>query len=211
MDSKRFSTLTAVTVSLVAMSSTTSYAALFGHVIFWFLATRVILWLLKPIYQYLTQPQTVWQPSPTNWAVVTGGTDGIGLAYCRQLAQKGYPLLIISRSKDKLDKVKAEIESSTPQCPEVRVLPFDFSINNESHYEQVQTALDALAPGRVDVLVNNVGVSFATADYFTVISNNNPQLLAQMIHVNVVSTVKMTKMVWDRMLEENRGVVLNVG
>jgi len=142
---------------------------------------------------------------------VTGGTDGIGLAYCTQLAAKGYPLLIISRSEDKLAKVKQQIERDIPQCPEVRTLSFDFAQNSDTHYETIEKAIHSLAPGRVDVLVNNVGVSFATADYFTVISAQNPQLLAQMIHVNVVSAVKMTKMVWDSMMDANRGVVINVG
>ena len=40
-------------------------------------------------------------------------------------------------------------------------------------------------PGTVDVLINNVGVSFQAADYFTVIARQNPALLSAMIHVNV--------------------------
>lgn len=185
--------------------------ALFGQIAFYLLITRLIIWLLKPLYQWVTQPRDIWAPSPTNWAVITGGTDGIGLAYARQLAQIGYPIFIISRSEAKLASVKADIERSVPACPDVRTLAFDFSKNDPGHYEAVEKALASLAPGRVDVLVNNVGVSFSTAEFFTVISARKPEVLEQMIHVNVVAAVKMTQLVWTRMLEENRGVVLNIG
>ena len=36
------------------------------------------------------------------WAVVTGCTDGIGRAFCEQLAKKNIPLLLISRTESKL-------------------------------------------------------------------------------------------------------------
>lgn len=36
------------------------------------------------------------------WAVVTGGSDGIGEQFCLQLAQKGFNICIISRNKSKM-------------------------------------------------------------------------------------------------------------
>lgn len=190
-----------------------SWTSLTGQFVFYLFTLRLLFWLLKPLYEYLTTPSpaTIWRPSPTHWAVVTGGTDGIGLAYCRALARKGYPLLIISRNATKLAKVQADIVSDFPQCPAVRTLPFDFSLNTPEHYARIERELDSLAPGHVDVLVNNVGVSFTTADYFTIISETNSPLLEQMIHVNVVSVVKVTQMVWEGMITRNRGVVLNIG
>ena len=60
-----------------------------------------------------------WRPAPDVWAVVTGATDGIGLEYAKALAQKGYSLLIISRSEQKLKKVANDIKSQFPKCNEV--------------------------------------------------------------------------------------------
>ena len=48
-------------------------------------------------------------PHPNDWAIVTGSTDGIGLEYARQLAKKGYNLLLLSRTQAKLEKVREEI------------------------------------------------------------------------------------------------------
>lgn len=37
------------------------------------------------------------------WAVVTGGSEGIGLALCEELAKEGFHICIISRSETKLN------------------------------------------------------------------------------------------------------------
>ncbi len=49
--------------------------------------------------------------APTkSWALVTGASDGIGLAMCKALAaEHGFNILMVSRSKDKLQKAKEEV------------------------------------------------------------------------------------------------------
>ena len=42
-------------------------------------------------------------------AYVTGCTDGIGLQYAFQLAAKGFDIVLIGRSKEKLETVSKEI------------------------------------------------------------------------------------------------------
>lgn len=46
---------------------------------------------------------------PAVWACVTGGTDGLGLAYCRTLAHRGFNIVIISRNPIKLKGVQASL------------------------------------------------------------------------------------------------------
>ena len=41
--------------------------------------------------------------------MVTGATDGIGKAYAKALAKEGLNIILISRTKEKLDNVAAEI------------------------------------------------------------------------------------------------------
>ncbi|XP_063609997.1 inactive hydroxysteroid dehydrogenase-like protein 1 [Penaeus indicus] len=45
------------------------------------------------------------------WAVVTGSTDGIGKSYAKELASKGMNILLVSRTKAKLEQVAQEITS----------------------------------------------------------------------------------------------------
>lgn len=44
-----------------------------------------------------------------SWAVVTGGSDGIGLAMCKQLAEDGFNICIISRTERKINEKLDEI------------------------------------------------------------------------------------------------------
>lgn len=43
------------------------------------------------------------------WAVVTGGSDGIGLAMCKKLAEEGFNICIVSRTESKINDKLAEI------------------------------------------------------------------------------------------------------
>lgn len=46
------------------------------------------------------------------WAIITGGTDGIGKAFAEELARDGLNIFIISRNPNKLYSVAQELEKS---------------------------------------------------------------------------------------------------
>lgn len=47
-----------------------------------------------------------------SYAIITGASDGIGLEYARQLAAKGYNLLLLSRTESKLQKIQEELQKT---------------------------------------------------------------------------------------------------
>lgn len=47
--------------------------------------------------------------STGSWAVISGGSDGIGLAYANELAQRGLNLVLISNKQNDLDKVSLSL------------------------------------------------------------------------------------------------------
>ena len=49
------------------------------------------------------------------YALVTGGSDGIGLELCMQLASQGFNIFMISRSKDKCEEKLKQIEEVYPE------------------------------------------------------------------------------------------------
>jgi 17beta-estradiol 17-dehydrogenase / very-long-chain 3-oxoacyl-CoA reductase len=67
-----------------------------------------------------------WPKGDNLWAVITGGTDGIGLEYTKQLAAKGFSLMIISRTENKLKTVAQSIKEQYSQCKEVFIILLNF-------------------------------------------------------------------------------------
>ena len=58
--------------------------------------------------------------------MVTGGSDGIGLAMCHELAAQGFNICMVSRNKEKIDTKLAEIKELFPLC-ETRGVVADLS------------------------------------------------------------------------------------
>ena len=54
------------------------------------------------------------------YAVVTGGTSGIGEAFVHTFGRKGMNVIVVSRSQDKLDRVKKEVRGGGSERSEER-------------------------------------------------------------------------------------------
>jgi short-subunit dehydrogenase len=86
-------------------------------------------------------------------AVVTGASKGIGKACALGLAHLGYRVVLASRSLDKLERVKNEIEQQTNSGATVQTLDVTDDSSVLAFTEMLTTKF-----GRVDVFVNNAGM-----------------------------------------------------
>jgi NAD(P)-dependent dehydrogenase (short-subunit alcohol dehydrogenase family) len=80
-------------------------------------------------------------------ALITGASRGLGLALARQLAQKGWGLIIDARSKRALEQVRYELSEQT------KVIAIPGDVTTESHRRKLFRAAQDL--GGLDALVNN--------------------------------------------------------
>jgi 3-oxoacyl-[acyl-carrier protein] reductase len=92
-------------------------------------------------------------PDPKRIAVVTGASRGIGKAIALSQASQGRHVVLLSRSEGPLSEVRSEIESAGGSAT---VAPVDVS-----DAEGLQSVIESIIEefGRLDVLVNNAGVT----------------------------------------------------
>ncbi|PRD26725.1 UNVERIFIED_CONTAM: Hydroxysteroid dehydrogenase-like protein 1 [Trichonephila clavipes] len=135
------------------------------------------------------------------WAVVTGGTDGIGKEYARALAKHGLNIIIISRSKEKLEKTAQEIEKDFKV--QTYIIQADFAAGREI-YNNISKQLE---DKEIGILINNVGVMY---DYPETFMNVPEKKLWELININIASVTMMTYIIIPQMVRRKKGVVVNM-
>ena len=115
------------------------------------------------------------------WALVTGGSEGIGFSFARALAKRGFNVILISRTESKLVTACAELKKEFKDL-DFKYLAKDFSNGADPvvYHEIIEFCKDL----DVCILVNNVGLGASTGfdkqDYEdlhnVVVTNMYPQL-----------------------------------
>jgi len=89
------------------------------------------------------------------WAVVTGATDGIGLQLAKDLAAKGFNIVVVGRNAEKAERAAAQIQNA--YSVKTRIVLKDLaqctSQEDFADFERLFLDLD------VSILVNNAGMS----------------------------------------------------
>lgn len=167
-------------------------------------AWRELWTLVGGFHAYFLAP---WGIGKTNlkqfgsWAVVTGASDGIGRGYALELARRGLNVVLISRSKLKLEAVAKEIRDD--YGTEVIIVPVDFT-DGQAVFPVIEEKLE----GRdIGILINNVGLSYIHPEYFLEVTKERHR---QIIEVNCQTMVQMTHMLLPGMLKKNKGIIVNV-
>lgn len=132
-------------------------------------------------------------------ALVTGASAGIGREFCRQLAARGYDLIVVARDANRLDALANELGSA--HGVRVEVLPADLTRDADVDRVAHRAATDpALA-----MLVNNAGFgtvgSLATAP---------PEQQEAMLRLHVLAPMRLTRAALPGMLSRRRGAIINV-
>ena len=141
-------------------------------------------------------------------ALITGASSGIGRDMARYLYKLGYNLIITARNKQRLEKLKQELEESNfnkserNTKPKIEIILADLSKEEECKklYEQTKEKV-----GNIDVLINNAGFGL-----FGRYVQTNLETELNMIDTNVKAVHILTKLFLKDMVIEDAGHILNV-
>ncbi len=134
-------------------------------------------------------------------ALITGATAGIGEATARLLGKNGYDLIITGRRKERLDRLKNELEEKTP----TKVLPLTFDVRRRDEAEKALGSLPEKWQA-IDVLVNNAGLAAGLSK----LHEGDIDDWEQMIDTNVKGLLYVSRIILPGMVERRRGHVINI-
>ena len=133
-------------------------------------------------------------------ALVTGGTRGLGRAIVRTLAQAGADLVVSSRKQEACEDAAEEVR---------RVGRRSLAhVCHMAHWDQIDALVDAAYGefGRIDVLVNNAGLSPTYPNPVGVTED----LWDKTLGVNLKGPFRLTSLVGTRMVADGGGSIVNI-
>jgi NAD(P)-dependent dehydrogenase (short-subunit alcohol dehydrogenase family) len=133
-------------------------------------------------------------------AVVTGGTRGLGLAMATAFAEAGAEVVVVSRKQDACRDVASRLRDAGWRATGHAC--------HVGHWEELDGLVEDLYRdfGRVDVLVNNAGVS----PMYGRLTDVSEELFDKVIAVNLKGPFRLAALIGERMLAAGGGSIVNV-
>lgn len=134
------------------------------------------------------------------WALITGGSSGMGLEYARQLAKRGYDLVLVSNRQEELEQASEELSKV-------------YSVQIVTRFQDLsaETAADELMAFcqeqsiEVEVLINNAGMFF-----FEELTTENEAKALAMMRLHTFTPTRMCILFGEVMKRRGHGYILNM-
>ena len=127
--------------------------------------------------------------------MLTGASSGIGEATARELSRRGYALILVARRIDRLEQLASQLNGP------VLTIQADMT-DDESRQWIISAALERF--GRIDVLMNNAGVSIAQGMWW-----NDPDPL-RILRTNLDAPIELTRLLLPAMRARRSGHIVNI-
>lgn len=133
-------------------------------------------------------------------ALITGGSSGMGLEFARQLALRGYDLVLVSNREEELSAAAAQLREQAS----VRILTHthDLALADSPDTLWAWCRAESLLP---DVWVNDAGMFF-----FKELQPEDLDRVQAMLHLHVQTVTRLCLLVGAAMKERGSGYILNV-
>jgi uncharacterized protein len=138
--------------------------------------------------------------SPRGWALLTGACSGIGLEIARDLAKRGYALVLVSNDGVRLDEAARSIAVSGRVPVETIVLDLAAVGAAEAlHHDVARRGLD------IEILVSNAGMFF-----YGDVADADPAQIERMMQLHVLTPSLLARRFAPDMRTRRRGYILLV-
>jgi NAD(P)-dependent dehydrogenase (short-subunit alcohol dehydrogenase family) len=134
-------------------------------------------------------------------ALVTGGSRGLGKSMVQAFAAAGAEVVVVSRKLETCEEVAREVTAATGRRALARAC-------NVGRWDQLDGLVDEAyeAFGRIDVLVNNAGMSLLYGDPTEV----TEAMWDKVVDLNMKGVFRLTALVGSRMVADGGGSIINV-
>ena len=128
-------------------------------------------------------------------ALITGSSQGIGLALAKGLAAAGAQVVLNGRDPAKLSQVAGQISGT-------ETLPFD-----ATQHEEVRKAVDGFEAnvGPIDILINNAGMQHRSP-----LEDFPAEAFERLLQTNIASVFHVGQAVARHMIGRKRGKIINI-
>lgn len=134
------------------------------------------------------------------FALVTGASSGIGVAYAERLAKRGFDLILVARRLDRLEALAERLRKTYGRKVEVEIA----DLGNSDDLSRIEGLLRNRDD--IEILVNNAGLGAIGASVTV-----DADAVENLIKVNVVALTRLCLAVTPRFAARDRGVIVNIG
>jgi len=127
--------------------------------------------------------------------LITGASSGIGLELAKIFSENKYNLVLVARSKDKLEELSKKLKA--------KAIVISLDLSKQDSAEKLVSELKKRKL-EIDILVNNAGFGFAGA-----FSEMNEEIIVQMMNLNMNTLTILTKKLLPQLIKR-KGKILNV-
>ncbi len=139
-------------------------------------------------------------PLKNKVVIITGASAGIGRATAKTFSAQGAHTVLVARRGNLLAEVQQDLQSQF----DTQILTITADLSNDDDIERVVAeTLDHF--GRVDVLVNNAGI---TMGGYT--EDHDPDAIRRMLDINMYGLIRLTQAVLPTMKSQHSGHIVNI-
>ena len=131
-------------------------------------------------------------------ALITGASTGIGAVYADRLAKRGYDLILVARSQEKLSEVAAQLK---PTGRTIETIAADLTKHEDVHRIGERLSTDRT----ITALVNNAGIGSARK-----LLDEKIDDLESMIYLNVTALTRLALAALPGFVARKNGLLINI-